>query len=124
MTYQIGTVNLPKSPTRISYNLPALTDTFKITGGTAVAVGLGLDVESLTVNAVLHETGLTHSDLAGSYLTPLKNYLNTEVALDFPVSFFDGTWLMTGFQHDFNVSAPDRIFLTLKFVRGSTIEIV
>lgn len=124
MTYQIGTVNLPKSPTRITYNLPALTDIFKITGGTAVAVGLGLDLESLTVNTVLHETNLTQSDLAGSYLTPLKGYLNSEVELDFPVSFFDGTWLMTGFQPDFNVSAPDRIYLILKFVRGSGIEVV
>lgn len=124
MSYQIGTVTLPKSPTKISYSLPAMIDTFKITGGTAVAVGLGLDLESLNVTAVLHGSAYTQSELAGSYLTPLKGYLNSKVALDFPINFFDGTWLMTEFKPDFSISAPDRIYLSLKFVRGSGIEIV
>lgn len=124
MTYQIGTVTLPKSPTRITYSLPAVTESFKITGGTAVAVGLGLDLESLSITAVLHSDNLSQSDLAGSYLTPLKNYLNTEVTITFPISFFNGTWLMSDFQPDLNVSAPDRIFVSLKFVRGSGIELL
>lgn len=121
MSYQIGTVTLPKSPTRISHTMPALSGVFKITGGTAVALGLGLDLETLSVNVTLHEQNYSLSQLSGSYLTPLKDYLNTEVEIAFPISIHNGTWLMTNIQHNINIDAPDRIFCVINFVKGSDI---
>jgi len=124
MSWQIGTVTLPKAPRRIVHQLPTVNEAFKITGGTAVAVGLGLDLETLTVNVVLHGQNYSLEQLSGSYLTPLKGYLNSGVEISFPLTFYSGTWLMTELQPNITNEAPDSVDVIIKFVRGSGIEIL
>ena len=124
MTWAIGTVNLPLSPSRITHPHAAIINKFKLTGGTPLIQGLGWDAETLTMVTTLHSGTLTIDQLATNYLTPLKAYVGSTVVVTFPHSYHNGTWLMTNLEPEESNDAPDRIDITIKFTRGSSIEIL
>ncbi len=123
MSWQIGSVTLPLSPGRITHPHSAIINKFKITGGTPLIQGLGFDAETLTVTVPLHSGNLTIDQL-GSYLSALKAYVGSTVTITFPHSYHNGTWLMTNLEPEETTTEPDRINVTIKFVRGSAIEIL
>ena len=125
MSWTIGSVTLPKSPERFQYRAAANSDSFKPDGGTAIVFGTGLDLETLDLSIPLSESGATWGSLETNYIGSLKSYLNTAVAVSFPVGVANGTWLMTGCEAsvDKSISDPNYV-LTLKFVRGASIIVI
>jgi hypothetical protein len=121
MSWTIGTVTLPKSPSMIKHPYAAVFDTFKYTGGTAIVLAKGLDIESMTIETVLHQNGYSISQLEGSYLIPLSQYVGSTVAINFPRTRHNGTWLMTSLDPEDSNEKPDNIPITMNFVRGAAI---
>lgn len=124
MSWTIGTVTLPNSPARVTHPLAAIVNKFKITGGTTLIQGVGIDAETMTWNLVLHNSGYTLDQLFTTYLSPLGSYLNTAVAVSCPRSFHNGTWLLTNLDPEESNDAPDRVNVTIKFTKGSAIQIL
>ena len=124
MTWQIGSVTLPKSPAKISYDAPALYEGFSHDGEQSDVLGDGLDLETMTWTVELAMRGSTLSDMITDYVTPLKTLRGTTVTLTTPYALFNGTWLHAGITPDFDNQDGERLTCRLKFVKGGTIEIL
>ena len=124
MSWQIGTVTLPKSPRRVVHPMPAKTSSFPITGDTAYSIGLGIDIEKMVWTVMLHKKGLSLNALGGSYITPLKGYLGSTVVVSTPLDIHNGTWVMSLLQPSVRNDKPDVVNCTIKFERGENIVIV
>lgn len=124
MSWAIGTVTLPNSPSRIIHEATAAYEPFSNTGGTQDITATGINAETLTCNFDMHKKGYTQVMLFGSYVSPLRAYLYSAVTVDFPITYHNGTWLMTECTPDLNNEEPEKVTLTITFVRGGNILVL
>lgn len=126
MSWIIGTVTLPKSPSQFKHTLPAYVEIFKIEGGgTAIPMGNGLDVETLTMQFPLFSASYNIDQIMGTYVTALKAYRNGTVAVTTPYASLNGTYLFTSFDYKKSNEDPaDKVDCNVKLVKSGTVTIV
>ncbi len=125
MSWTIGTVTLLKSPSKFKHTLPANIETFKVDGGTAIPMGNGLDIETLTLSFPLFSSSYNIDQIMGTYVAALEAYRNTAVAIVTPYSSLNGTYLLTSFDYEkSNEDAAGKIECNAKFVKNGTVTII
>ena len=123
-TWSLGSVTLPKSPSKVTYLGQGVGDTFPLTGTQSIALGLGQDITEMTWLLLLHQSGYTIPTLMGSYVEPLLAYRGSTIVTTTPISLYNGTWILDQVKHDISNEKPAQVNVTLKFRQGSLNVIV
>ena len=116
MSYVVGAVTLPVVRSVTEHN-PARISSLGQDGDAPVVFCEGLDIRELEVDATVYVAVSSKAALKSSYITPLQALVGTEVALAFPDSHYDGSWVFKSFTFTEGLKS---FGCRLVFVRGSS----